>query len=358
MQNIAIFCKTLLKGGAEKQALILLKLLSEENKNVILINWSSDKVDPEHLTYIDNNSLKYFALKGNCLKKYFHFLKIIRREQISIVLSYLTLVNFIAGTSKLFLKDVVIVGGIRNERLPYYKFLFERWVHNNLNDASVFNNFSAKHKFEERGFKSDKIFVIHNAIESNQVFTRTREQRSDIRIVTVSRFVEQKDFRTSLNSFKNLIDRNISKPISYYLVGYGPLEQEIRSLAENMKIMNRIKIIINPANIPDILNECDIYLSTSLFEGLSNSIMEAMLAGLPVIATDVGDNKYLINNGFNGYLVPCRDINLIVTKLEFLVESLEVRYEFGNNSRSIIEKEFSREKLLQNYRELFSKVER
>ena len=106
MQNIAIFCKTLLKGGAEKQALILLKLLSEDNKNVILINWSRDKVDPEHLTYIDNNSLKYFALKGNWLTKYFHFLKIVRAEKISIVLSYLTLVNFIAGTSKLFLKDV------------------------------------------------------------------------------------------------------------------------------------------------------------------------------------------------------------------------------------------------------------
>ena len=321
MQNIAIFCKTLLKGGAEKQALILLKLLSEDNKNVILINWSRDKVDPEHLTYIDNNSLKYFALKGNWLTKYFHFLKIVRAEKISIVLSYLTLVNFIAGTSKLFLKDVTVVGGIRNERLPYYKFLFERWVHNNLNNASVFNNYSAKQKFEERGFKSDKIFVIQNAIESSPVFNGTREQRSDIRIVTVSRFVELKDMMTALNAFKDLIDRNISTPISYYLVGYGPLEQEIRSLADSLKIMNRIKIFINPANIPDILKECDIYLSTSLFEGLSNSIMEAMLAGLPVIATDVGDNKYLVKNGINGYLVPCGDKNLIVTKLEHLEES-------------------------------------
>jgi glycosyltransferase involved in cell wall biosynthesis len=70
-------------------------------------------------------------------------------------------------------------------------------------------------------------------------------------------------------------------------------------MAENLNIMNRIKIFINPANIPDILNECDIYLSTSLFEGLSNSIMEAMVAGLPVIATDVGDNKYLVKDGFN-----------------------------------------------------------
>jgi glycosyltransferase involved in cell wall biosynthesis len=357
MQNIAIFCKTLLKGGAEKQALILLKLLSEDNKNVILINWSRDKVDPEHLTYIDNNSLKYFALKGNWLTKYFHFLKIVRAEKISIVLSYLTLVNFIAGTSKLFLKDVTVVGGIRNERLPYYKFLFERWVHNNLNNASVFNNFSAKQKFEDRGFNPDKIFVIHNAIESNQLFTRTGERLSDIRIVTISRFVEQKDFRTALNSIKKLIERNNNKAISYYLVGYGPLEQEIRSMAENLNIMNRIKIFINPANIPDILNECDIYLSTSLFEGLSNSIMEAMVAGLPVIATDVGDNKYLVKDGFNGYLVPCRDKNMIVTKLEYLMESREARNEFGYNSRSIIEKEFSKEKLLQNYLELFSKVQ-
>ena len=357
MLRVAIICKTFLIGGTEKQALILSKLLTEKKIDVSLINWCSEKIDPENLKYIENNSLQYFALKGSLLKKFFHFIKIIRNEKISFILSYLTLPNFVSGLSKLFFKKVVKIGGIRNEKLPYYKFFFEKWIHNNLNNATVFNNYSAKDKFIRRGFKSDKIFVIHNAIVPTQINSNIKAPGSEIRIVTVSRFVEQKDFRTALHSFKNLITRYKDKTLTYYIVGYGPMEQKIRSLAEHLKIMDRIKLFINPSDIPDILKDCDIYLSTSLFEGLSNSIMEAMVAGLPIVATDVGDNKYLVKDGFNGFLVPCKDITRIVEKLELLSGSEDLRNEFGNKSRILIENEFSQEKMLENYLNLFSEFQ-
>ena len=358
MQHIAVFCKTLLKGGSEKQALILTKLLSEENKKVSLINWSKDKVDPEYSEFIKINSLSYFALYGNGLQKYFQFIKIIREGGVSIILSYLTLPNFIAGISKIFLRKIVTIGGIRNEKLPYHKFLFERWTHNNLNNASIFNNYSAKNKFTKRGFKSDKVFVIHNAIENNHLISSSGEARSDLRIVTVSRFVEQKDFTTALWSFKNLIDRNNIHTISYYIVGYGPMEKEIVSLAKDLNILDRIKFFINPTNIPEILKDCDIYLSTSLYEGLSNSIMEAMVAGLPIVATDVGDNRYLIKDGYNGYLVPCKDIDMITEKLAFLTESEALRKKYGNFSKSRIRDKFSKGNLLVNYLKLFSEFQK
>ncbi len=357
MLHIAISCKTLLKGGAEKQALILSKLLTENKIDVSLLNWYGDKVDPEYIKYIEDHSIKYIALNGSLIKKFFHFLRIIRGERISIIISYLTLSNFLSGVSKLFLKEIVTIGGIRNEKLPYYKFFFERWIHNNLNDATVFNNYSGKDRFIKRGFKSDRIFVIHNAIIPSQINSNPRVLRSDIRILTVSRFVEQKDFRTALYSFKNLIDRNKDKDLSYYIVGYGPLEQEIRSLAKHLNISDRIKVFINPSNIPDILKDCDIYLSTSLFEGLSNSIMEAMAAGLPIVATDVGDNRSLVEDGFNGYLVPCKGINMIVERLGYLSKSEELRRKFGHYGLVKIRNEFSQEKMLENYLNLFSEFQ-
>ena len=96
MSSIIIFCKTLLKGGAEKQALTLSKLLTEKEIDIILINWCGDKIDTTNLNYIKNNSIKYIGLKGNPIMKLIHFLKIIKNERISIILSYLTLANFIA----------------------------------------------------------------------------------------------------------------------------------------------------------------------------------------------------------------------------------------------------------------------
>jgi glycosyltransferase involved in cell wall biosynthesis len=252
------------------------------------------------------------------------------------------------------LKNVIRIGGIRNEKLPYYKFFFEKWIHNSLSDATVFNNYSAREKFIKRGFKSGKIFVIQNAIMADQINGAEGESRSDIRIVTVSRFVRQKDFRTALYSFNELVKRNKDKVLTYYLLGYGPGEKAIRTLSEDLKITDKVRMFINPPNIPDILTECDIYLSTSLFEGLSNSIMEAMVAGLPIVATDVGDNRYLVNDGFNGFLIPCKDINKIVDKLEMLSESADLRIDFGNKSRLLIKNKFSQEKLLENYLKLFS----
>lgn len=355
MPLIAIFCKTLLKGGAEKQALTLSKLLTEKKTSIILINWCGDKIDAANLSYIKNNSIKYIGLNGNPIMKFIHFLKIVKSEKISIILSYLTLANFITGIIGLFNKNLLTIGGIRTDKLPFYKFFFEKLVHNYLNDATVFNNFSAKTKFAKKGFHPGKIYVIHNAIHV-PALEKNNKSKDGINIITVARFVRPKDFQTALYSFKKLTERNRIEKFKYYIVGYGPMENEIRLLVRLLKLNTEVEILINPPNIPDILNDCDIYLSTSLYEGLSNSIMESMVAGLPVVATNVGDNQYLIKDDYNGFLVPCKDINLIVEKLEYLINFENVRNEFGKNSHFIIENEFSEEKLFENYFNLFSEM--
>ena len=355
--HIAIICKTFLKGGAEKQALILTKLLVDKGIDVILINWYGEKVDQRNLKFISDNSIRYYPMSGSYLKKLNKFQKILKHDEISIIISYLTLANFVSGVSKLLNRNVITIGGIRNERIPYYKFLIEKLIHNYLNDATVFNNYSAKEKFEKRGFNPNKIYVIQNAIELKNPQLDSKSSNGEIKIITVGRFVKQKDYKTALKSFSNLVDRNKDRKYRYYIVGYGPLEKEVRSLAEQLKIDNKIKVFINPPDVSSILKSSDIFLSTSLFEGVSNSIMEALVAGLPVVATNVGDNSYLVKDGKNGFLVPCRDVETIVDKLEYLSGSADKRNEFGKNSIKVVETEFSRMKLLDNYLSLFSKLQ-
>jgi glycosyltransferase involved in cell wall biosynthesis len=355
MIKIAIFCKTLLKGGAEKQALTLSKLLTENKTEVILINWCADMIDPVNSEYIRSNSIRYIGFNGNPLTKLARLFRIIKEERISVLISYLTLANFITGICRIFHSDLLTIGGIRNEKLPFHKFVFEMIVHNYMNDITVFNNFSAKNKFEKRGFKTSKIVVIHNAIHV-PVLQNSRQQGETVKIVTVSRFVRQKDFGTALHSIKALVNNHPDKKIKYYIVGYGPLENEIRSLVKQLGLTNEVEILINPPNIAEILKTCDIYLSTSLFEGLSNSIMEAMVSGLPIVATDIGDNHFLIRDEYNGFKVPCRDAGYTADKLGYLVNSEKARVQFGKNSHDLIKNEFSEEKLLENYLELFSTI--
>jgi glycosyltransferase involved in cell wall biosynthesis len=355
MPSIVIFCKTLLKGGAEKQALTLSKLLTEKGMNIILISWCGTHSDPSNLEFIRTNNLRFIGLKGSSIKKLSTFLKILKNEQISIVLSYLTNANFISGISKFFIKDLVSVGGIRTEKLPYYKYCFEKLIHNYLNDATVFNNFTGKEKLVQKGFNPSKIHVIHNTIQI-PADERIQPGNDNINLISVCRFVKSKDFRTALSAFKKLLDNKPEKKIKYLIVGYGPLEHDIRQMVVNLNLQNNVEILINPPNVSGIFKKAHIYLSTSLYEGLSNSIMEAMVAGMPIVATDVGDNRYLIKDGINGFLVPCGNTDLIAEKLEYLVNTDDIRSDFGNNSRSIIEKEYSEEKFLENYSKLFSRM--
>lgn len=353
--RIAIICKTFLKGGSEKQALILTKLLVDKGVDVVLINWYGEKIDQRNLKYISDNSFNYFPLSGNYIRKLNNFRKIVKREKIIIIVSYLTLANFVAALIKVFNKEIITIGGIRNEKLPFYKFLIEKLIHNYLNNATVFNNHSAKAKFAARGFNPERIFVIQNAIDPKETPFISRTSNGEIKIVSVGRFVRQKDYGTALRAFSNLINRNKDKEFRFLIVGYGPLESSIRSMARHLNIEDKIKFFINPPDIPFILRGCDIYLSTSLFEGVSNSLMEALVEGLPIVATDVGDNRYLVKNGQNGYLVQSKDIEAIVNKLECLSESEELRNEFGRNSIKVIETEFSKTKLLESYLSLFSR---
>ncbi|MBE0677017.1 MAG: glycosyltransferase [Bacteroidales bacterium] len=346
--HIIIFCKTFLKGGAEKQALILARLFSENEYNVTLVNWRKDRIDSDNRAFIENCPVQYVGLAGTPVKKIRSLLKITRKYERPVILSYLSLANLVAGILRVLNKDLITIGGIRSEQLPYQKLIFERVVHNHINSVTVFNNYSAKSKFVGRGFNPDKIRVIHNAIEVPQ-FSKPSGRGDLITIITVSRFVKSKDFYTALHAYKSLVQNSPGKIIRYRIVGYGYHETAIRTLVNTLDLVSNVELLIRPRDIYSILKDADIYLSTSIYEGLSNSIMEAMAASLPVVATDVGDNRYLVQDNFNGYLVKSRDTDAIVRKLQYLVENDSLREKFGNNSYHKVSGEFSEQKLFNNY---------
>ena len=112
--------------------------------------------------------------------------------------------------------------------------------------------------------------------------------------------------------------------------------------------------MINPGNIPELLKNADIYLSTSLFEGTSNSIMEAMNWSLPIVATDVGDNYCLVSNHENGTLHKIGDIGAMAASLSALLDDVDLRIEYGMESNKRLEKYYSRQIFMANYLKLLT----
>lgn len=352
---VIILCKTFLKGGAEKQALLLSRLLSENKYVVTIVNWSGRKIDPDNRLFIEKNNISYLGLEGSFVKKFRYLLEITRQYETPVIFAYLTLANVVSAFLHLFNRNVRSVGGIRTEHLPFQKLFFERLAHNRLNACTIFNSFAAREKFQKRGFNPEKMEVIHNAIQAPPL-SKTPGSPESITIVSVSRFVRSKDFHTALHAYKKLVETCPGKIIRYRIVGYGYQERTIRTLINTLDLLGNVELLIRPRGVYAILRDSDIYLSTSLYEGLSNSIMEAMTAGLPVVATDVGDNRFLVENGYNGYLVRSRDTDAMVDKLEELVKNEQLRKEFGNNGYKKISQEFSEEKLFSSYKDLLAGI--
>jgi glycosyltransferase involved in cell wall biosynthesis len=336
-------------GGAEKQAILLTGELSRYH-DVILVVLEGNKISPKFQKQLDENQLSYCFLKGSMLSRYFQLFNLFRKKKPDILFCYLTASNLAGGVVGTILRIPYVIGGIRNSRLGKLKLVIQRFTHNHLTHLSVINNFNGSDHFVKKNFRRSKIQVIPNGIEVEKQFYK-RPDRKQITIITVGRFVEFKDYRTALCTIETLIrmlhDHNVG--IKYDIVGFGPLEYQVRSWINEFGLEKYVQLVLNPTNIKEIYLEADIYLCTSYYEGLSNSVLEAMNYGLPVVGTDVGDNCHLIKDGCTGYLTPPHNCTLIAEKLKELTLDYEARIRMGAAGFEHCRETYSVETLTRNY---------
>lgn len=353
VNKVGILIRALSIGGAEKQSLLLAKALKNDNEVFFFVQKASPK-EQKHLQFIENEKINYIQLSGNVLSRVKQLHGYIKQKKIQALFSYLTIDNLLASFAGIFNKNLVVIGGIRNSQLPLYKLVVTWILHKFFMNYVLFNNESGKQAFLKKGFSQKKSIVIHNCFESKEIPEAIINDKT-IRILTVGRFVAQKDYLTALKAFSNLQKMNGSKDIRYTIIGYGKLESVIRRFILKNNIKN-VEIIINPSNLEEFYNKSNIYFCSSVFEGLSNTIMEALHYGLPVVATDVGDNNILVKDHENGFL--CNPLNYkeMAEHLHILVQDKVLRTTFGNKSKIILINEFTEENFKNKYLELLDKI--
>lgn len=151
---------------------------------------------------------------------------------------------------------------------------------------------------------------------------------------TVGRLAEVKDQATLISSFASLLEQlpeGIAPP-RLILAGDGPMRVRLEHLTKELGIENHTWFTGDRSDIPDILRLFDIFVLPSLGEGVSNTILEAMSTGLPIVATNVGGNPELVEHGVNGYLSSPGDFNLMGANISQLFLSEEKRKKMGQAS--------------------------
>lgn len=354
MDKIVIINNWLISGGAEKQGLILAKTLNLHFKVYFCIYYSH-KIEDKFLSEIQANNIELVLLKGNHFNKFISFYRFCKHEKVSVIISYLFIGNLINSIIGSILKVKIRIGGIRSSSHSAIKNFIQRFLHNQMLTLSISNSFQGMNECVRYGYDSKKMIVIHNCFEFDNAIFEPGEN-SQIQIITVARFVDQKDYLTSLKAVQYAISQSQNNNIHYIILGYGKKETKIKEWINKYNLTNNVTIVINPKNVSEYLAKSTIYLSTSLVEGLSNSIMEGMSYSLPILATDVGDNCQLVKNGFNGYLISTGDFELMGKYILELSNNKEKRIEFGKNSYFHLMENFSSKKFEQNYLTIIKKL--
>jgi len=169
--------------------------------------------------------------------------------------------------------------------------------------------------------------VIHHAVDLAS-FRETVCADAPPRIISVGRFAAPKDFETLIEALSV-----ITADYQATLVGEGPAWPEIAAAVSRRGLASSVELLGLRLDVPDLLARSDIFALCSRSEGHPVSILEAMAAGLPVVATDVGGVAEAVVEGETGFRVPPGDPAAVATALQRLIENDQLRRRLGEAGR-------------------------
>ncbi len=201
-----------------------------------------------------------------------------------------------------------------------------------------------------------KLLTVHNGMPDIPPELRAEPGRSPVHLAMVARFEAQKDHTTLFHALARL--RDYAWELD--LIGDGPLRARATALAQDSGIAERVRFLGARTDVAELLAREQVFLLISNWEGFPRSILEAMRAGLPVVASDVGGVSESVLDGTTGFLVPRGDVELLRARLALVLRDASLRTRLGRAGRAQYESRFTLthmlEKTLAIYGDLTSRT--
>jgi sugar transferase (PEP-CTERM/EpsH1 system associated) len=218
------------------------------------------------------------------------------------------------------------------------------------------------------GVPAARVAQIYNGVDSER-FHPAGERREEVPcagfagpedfvIGTVGRMQDVKDQLTLARAFVRLMQgySGAEQRLRLVMIGEGPLREKARVLLSNAGIERYAWLPGERNDVARIMRSFDLFVLPSLAEGISNTILEAMASGLPVLATAVGGNPELIEPGVTGTLVPRNDAESMARAMRAYVGSAELCRRQGSEARRTVERRFNMEAMADAYMAVYDQL--
>ena len=211
-------------------------------------------------------------------------------------------------------------------------------------DRILANSEHTRRALLEQGADSQRTLVHHVGIEPEKFPCRQAAVRNKgpLRILTVSRLAEDKGLEYSLRALHRLITEHPALSVEYRIVGDGPLEESLKQLTRELGLSGRVRFMgaLDQTGVIQQYREADIFLLTSLHEGLGMVLLEAQAIGVPIVAARTDGIPEAVDPGRSAVLVPPKDIEETARQLYHVLTNPELWKQMGQAGRNHVETYF------------------
>lgn len=362
------------QGGSERQALQLTRLLCDSGRyDVRLASLSPEGSLRNTISDLPLGEIPFFPLTSfydrNALKQLRRFIRWLKDSRIDVVHTHDFYTNIFGITGGALAGVPVRIASMRETagmRSAAQKQL-QRIAYASAHRIVV-NAEAVREKVISFGVRPDKVTVLYNGLDLRRVETSvSRAEALGSLGLSKSEFANRKfvsivaNMRHDVKDYPMLLRAarivNQSVPeTAYLLAGEGELEGSLKQLAEQLGILQSTLFLGRCDKIAELLSISDVCVLTSKAEGFSNSILEYMAAGRPVVATDVGGASEAIIEGDTGYLVTSGDETQLASRLIELLQDPEKALQMGRRGRAVVEQKFSCEAQLSQAERLYDEL--
>ena len=208
------------------------------------------------------------------------------------------------------------------------------------------------------GLDPAKARVIRPAVDP-ELFRPAASRRSKdgvFSMVTVGTLIWRKGHEWALQAIRRVADRGIN--VRFDIIGDGPDRQRVLYTISDLGLQESVRLHgrLCPEEVLHRLQQADAFLLSSLSEGISNAVLEAMACGIPIVTTDCGGMREAVTDGVEGFVVPVRNAEAMAVALLKLAGDLGLRQRMGQAARARIEREFDLKRQVEQWLELFDSV--
>jgi glycosyltransferase involved in cell wall biosynthesis len=374
MKKICYIITKLELGGAQKTALYVAKHINKNNFETFLITGMGGVLDKEVFGKFRLYQLNNFIREINPIKDFRALLDIrdiLKKEKPDIVHTHSSKAGILGRIAAKLAGVKTIVHTIHgygfNDTQKWYVKCFyiylEKFCSLFCHKLIAVSKEDIKKGVMLKIAKKDKFELIRAGIDinfyknfvSSEDFRKTLKiAKTDKIVTTIGAFKPQKnlkDFIKVCNIVSELFKNSI-----FLVIGDGGLRGELENIIENLKLKNKIILLGWRTDIAEILKISDIFVLTSLWEGLPCAILEAMCCGKPVIANAVDGVKEIVSDNETGFLIEPYNCNMSAEKILYLLNNKTVCQRMGDKAKNSITGEFDINYAVKQHEELYNKL--